>query len=250
MTLDRTADYVIWLTPTLVRAAIVVFMFRKRLYREFPAFFAYTVFHLLQTVVLLLLIERSPWGYFYTYWIGAIFSFALGFAVIYEILEQVLRPYKALWGLGRRLFYGVGAVTILMGAAAAFNASSTLDHNALMAGIFATMRGLRLVQCGLLVFVILFAAYFGISWRQRAFGIALGMGLFASVELAATAARSDVGWIGDGTYSLVTRVGHACATLIWAAYLLRPEPAPLQAKRVPRHPVEEWNQALQELWQR
>jgi len=49
---------------------------------------------------------------------------------------------------------------------------------------------------------------------------------------------------------VISRVSYACATLIWAAYLLRPEPARLQAERVPRHPVEEWNQALQELWQR
>ncbi len=250
MHLDRDATFVLWLTPTLVRAVIAVFMIRKRLYREFPAFFAYTVYHLLRTGVLLLLIDRSPWGYFYTYWIGTILSFAVGFAVIYEILGHVLRPYKALWSLGRKLFYGVGAVTILMGAAAAFGASSTLDHNALMAWIFATMRGLRLMQCVLLAFLILFSTYFGISWRQHTFGIALGMGLFASVELAATAARSDVGWIGDGTYGLVTRVGHACATLIWAAYLLRPEPTRLPAERVPRHPVEEWNRALQEMWQR
>lgn len=250
MSPERFADYVLWLTPTLVRAAIAVFMFRKRLYREFPAFFAYTAYHLLQTGVLVLLVERSPWGYFYAYWIGAVLSFALGFAVIHEVLGHVLRPYEALWDLGRKLFYGVGMVTIVVGVAAAAGASAHLDHDALMAGIFATMRGLRLVQCGLLVFVILFAAYFGISWRDRVFGIALGMGLFASVELAATAARSEVGWIGDGTYSLVTRVGHACATLIWAAYMLRPETARLRAERVPRHPVEEWNQALQELWQR
>ncbi|MGH8459598.1 MAG: hypothetical protein ACRESV_09620, partial [Nevskiales bacterium] len=202
------------------------------------------------TGLLFLLIDRSPWGYFYTYWIGLIFSFALGFAVIFEILGHVLRPYDALWSLGSKLFFGLGALLIVAGVVSLAGTSTALDYNALMAWIHVTERGLRMVQCGLLAFLVLFSTYFGITWRHHLFGIALGLGVYASVELAATAARSEVGWIGHETYNVVRLMASACATLIWAAYLLRPEPASLRAERVPRHPVEEWNRALQELWQR
>jgi hypothetical protein len=126
MSADRIAFYALWLTPTLVRVAIAVFMFRKRLYRDFPAFFTYTLYHLLKSSVLWLLIDRSPWGYFYAYWIGEVFSFALGFAVIYEILGHVLRPYDAIWGLGRKLFLGVAGLLLLAAAASAAGASVTM----------------------------------------------------------------------------------------------------------------------------
>ncbi len=250
MSADRIALYVLWLTPTLVWVAITAILWRKKLYREFPAFFAYILYHLLKTGGLFVLIHQSQWGYFYAYWVSKVFSFVLGFAVIYEVMGHVLRPYEALWELGRRLFFGFGALLILVGVAMAAGAQTTLDHSQFMAWIYAAERSLRGVQCGLLVFLISFSAYFGITWRHHVFGIALGLGLYASVELAATAVRSEVGWIGHETYDLVRRVAYAIATLIWAAYLLRPEPARQAVNRVPQTQVEQWNQALQEMWQR
>lgn len=250
MSPERIAFYVLWLTPTLVRAVIAAFMLRRKLHCEFPFFFAYTVFHVLKTGVLFIFIHQSPWGYFYAYWISEVFSFGLGFAVIWEVMGHVLRPYEALWNLGRRLFAGAGALLVLVAVATVAGTSTIQDHNALIAWIHVAERGLRLVQCGLLAFLILFSTYFGITWRHHVFGVALGLGVYASVELAAKAVRSEVGWIGDETYNLVRLVASACATLIWAAYLLRPEPARVAVNRLPRTQVEQWNQALEELWQR
>lgn len=250
MPADHIVFYVFWLTPTLLRVAIVAVMLRRKLYREFPAFFAYTIYHLLKTGVLFFLFHQSQWAYFYAFWIGEVFSFLLGFAVIYEVVGHMLRPYEALSGLGRKLFLGAGALLVLAAVAAAANTSTALDQNALIAWMVVAERGLRMVQCGLLAFLILFSTYFGITWRHHVFGVVLGLGVYASVELAATAVRSEVGWIGHETYNLVRLMASACATLIWAAYLLRPEPERRAVNHVPRTQVEQWNQALQEMWQR
>jgi hypothetical protein len=244
------AFYVLWLVPACLRTAILVVMLRRKLHQEFPVFFAYTTFHVLRSGILLYLIHGDPWVYHYSRWAAEAISVGLGFAVIYEILGQVLRPYDAIRGLGRKLFLWVAGLLLLAAAVSAAGIDINQDHDALMAWIYAVGRSLRIVQCGLLGFLLLFSAYFGITWRHRVFGIALGLGLYASVELAATAVRSEVGWIGDDTYSLVTRLAYACATLIWAAYLLRPEPTRVAVDRVPQTQVEQWNQALQEMWQR
>jgi hypothetical protein len=250
MSINQIAFYALWLTPALVRVAIVAIMLRGKLHQQFPFFFTYTAYHVLQSGILLYLLQQEPWVYFYSYWSAQAISFVLGFAVIYEIVGHVLRSYEALWALGRKLFFGTAGLLVLLAVSTAVDASTTSDYNALMAWIFVAERGLRMVQCGLLASLIVFSGYFAITWRHHIFGIALGLGMYASVELAATAVRSEVGWIGHETYSLVTRVAYACATLIWAAYLLRPEPARVAVNRLPRTQVEQWNQALEELWQR
>ncbi|MGH9531288.1 MAG: hypothetical protein ACRD2Q_02785 [Terriglobales bacterium] len=250
MSTERIALNVLWLTPALVRLGLVLFMLHQRLYHEFPAFFSYLTYHVLKTAALVLLIDRSPWGYFYTFWIGEALGFVLVFAVIYEIMRHVLRPYDALWDVGRKLFFGVAGLLLVLAVVSAADTTAGADHNALMAWIYATGRSLRIVQCGLLGFLLLFSTYFGITWRHRVFGIALGLGLYASVELAATAVRSEVGWIGDDIYRQVRMVLSSCSVLIWAAYLLKPEPARVAVGRVPQTQVEQWNQALQEMWPR
>ncbi len=250
MSPERITVYVLWVLPAVVQVAIVVAMLRRKLYLEFPIFFSWAAYHVLRAGSLWFLQQQGPRAYFYGYWSAQVISFGLGFAVIYEILRHVLRRYDALWGLGRRLFLGIALLLVLAAVARATATSTAEDLNVFIARVYAWTPGLRMAQCGLLAFLILFSTYFGITWRHYVFGIALGFGLYASVELAATAVRSEVGWIGHETYDLVRRVAYACATLIWAAYLLRPEPARLVANRVPQTQVEEWNRALQELWQR
>jgi len=247
---EQIAFYVLWLTPAAVRLCLVLYMLRRGLFHEFPAFFTYLAYHSLKTAVLLPLLGRSPWGYFYVFWMGEAVGFLLGFAVIYEVMKHVLRPYAALWELGRKLFLVVGGALLLLAAVSAAGTTAAVDHNGLMAWIYASGRSLRIVQCGLLGSLLLFSAYFGITWRHRVFGIALGLGIYASVELAATAVRSEVGWIGDDVYRQVRMVLSTCSILIWAAYMLRPEPARVAVDSVPHTQVEQWNQALQGMWQR
>ncbi len=246
----QVSDYILWMVPAVLQLAIAGGMLRRGLHREFPFFFSYTVFQLLRAGALLLLVHQSYAVYFYVRWTAEIITVSLGFGVIYEILRHVLRPYEALWKTGQALIACAGVLLVLFAVGTAVGASTAPEHSPLIAGIMVVGRSLRFVQCGLLVGLLLFFSYFAIAWRHYAFGIALGLGVFSSVELAATAARSEVGWIGNQTYSLVTRVAYTFAVMIWTAYLLRPEPVRLPAERVPQHPVEEWNRALQELWQR
>jgi hypothetical protein len=56
-------------------------------------------------------------------------------------------------------------------------------------------------------------------WRQPVFGIALGFGVFASVELILV---SVVVWLGSGhaaTISLVKSAAYNAVTLVWIGYL-------------------------------
>jgi hypothetical protein len=57
----------------------------------------------------------------------------------------------------------------------------------------------------------------GVSWRQQSFGIALGFGGFASVELAGNALYSG-GQINNSTVGFLGTAAYCCAIVTWLGY--------------------------------
>ena len=84
------------------------------------------------------------------------------------------------------------------------------------------------MQCGLFVLLMLLCRVLRDCWRQRVFGIALGFGVFASIEVILI---SIVMWYGEGpadVVSLVKSVTYNTVTLLWIGYLRREgEPVPV-----------------------
>src|SRR5947209_5053038 len=93
--------YLIWLGGLVVQTGAGLIMLRKRLFRELPVFFGYTVFHVVRSICLLAI--RQNWSlttYSYAYWSAEVISAMMGFAVIYEVFAKVLDPYAGLRRLG------------------------------------------------------------------------------------------------------------------------------------------------------
>ena len=102
------------------------------------------------------------------------------------------------------------------------------------------------MQCGLLLFLFAFSYFSGLPWRSHALGIALGFGLFASVQMVSAAMQARLGMTNYETWRWVGMASYNCAVLVWVAYLLphrrevvAPAPAPAEVKS--------WNQALLQL---
>ncbi|HVO81748.1 MAG TPA: hypothetical protein VMT28_13515 [Terriglobales bacterium] len=240
----------LWVAPYAIQAIILAVMLRRRLWHEFPVFFAYTGFEIVQGGVLFALDHNggvSPHQYWEVYWVAQVLSIALRFAVIYEIFAHIFRPYAALGELSRIVFRWASVLLILVALVVAAYApgDATLP---ILSGVNVVGRAVGLVQSGLMVFLFLFSSYFGLSWRSFVYGIALGMGIFASVDLATSAIRVATG-LGEGTYvlSFVTMAAYHCCVVIWLVYLLAPEVAAQTVKELPEHNLEEWNTALQRL---
>ena len=111
-------------------------------------------------------------------------------------------------------------------------------------------RTVSILQGGLLIVLFLFSKYFALSWRTHGFGIALGLGIFACVELATSAV-----WLQLGTMEshriLINVMGQAVylgCVFIWLFYLARPETVPAaDAKALPPQDLEIWNRELERL---
>lgn len=240
----------LWLAPHALQAILAIVMVRRRLWREFPMFFAYTVFEVIQGAGLFVLDHHegiSGEQYWRAAWMGLGVSISLRFLVIREIFFHVFRSYPGLTQLSRLVLQWGSVLLLLIAVAVAAYAPGDTSPP-ILAGINVVGRAVGLVQLGLLVFLFLFASYFGLSWKSFVFGIAAGMGIFASVDLATAALRIAAG-PGDGSYvlSLVTMATYHCCVLIWLVYLMVPETAQRTVKELPSENLEEWNAALQRL---
>jgi hypothetical protein len=240
----------LWIAPHILQVIIAVVMIRRRLIREFPMFLAYTIFEVVQGGALFILDHSarvSPYQYWEVYWVVQGVTIALRFAVIYEIFSHVFRPYPALRELSQILFRWATVVLVLVAVAVAAYAPGNGTH-LIVSGIKIVARTASLVQSGLLVFLFLFSSYFRLSWRSYVYGIAVGMGIFASVDLATSAIRA-ASEIAEGShaFNFLSMAVYHCCVLIWLVYMLAPESVGRTVKDVPDHNLEEWNAALQRL---
>jgi hypothetical protein len=247
----RPLFYYLWIAPHILQAVILMLMIRRNLHKQFPIFLLYTAFELFQFLVLLTVFIHSgslaDERYRGAFALGTAVSTALRFGIIYEIFTEVFRNYKALGELGRVLFRWATIILLLIGVALAGTHGNGPDGFLLIVPILD--RTVSLMQCGLLLFLFLFSRYFALSWRNYAFGIALGFGILASLELANSAIRSQ---IAAGSY-LLDNLGMAtyhCCVIIWICYLVTPERSTYRTPRkLPQDDLEVWNRELQRLLQ-
>src|SRR5438067_1371458 len=106
----------------------------------------------------------------------------LGFLLIHEVFTYALRPYAGLRDPGKMLLRWVALLLLLVAALLAMS-SSSMSSKYLVHAIVDVERLIRLMQCALLLFIFLCSSYLGITWRNFAAGVALGYGIFASVDL-------------------------------------------------------------------
>jgi hypothetical protein len=112
--------------------------------------------------------------------------------------------------------------------------------------IITLQRSVRVVQCGLIFFLLVFSKYLGISWRQRSFGISLGFGSFATIELSVIALCS-AGYISQVTMNLVNLVAYNAAIVTWIAYVFLE--CPTRESAVTLLKSQRWEQSLSDLHQ-
>jgi F0F1-type ATP synthase membrane subunit c/vacuolar-type H+-ATPase subunit K len=259
ITLQSALEIYIWVATPAVQTAIVVALFWRRLAREYLMFLLYSVFVIVSSLALWMLDQRRWFSYdtyFYSWWACAIGWVALRFAVIGEVYRHLFADHAALQQVGRQLFRWSAALLVLAGLAVAALASGNTGDR-LFRALSLLERTVDVVQCGMLIVLFLFSSYLLISWRNRVFGIALGLGLVAAAELVATALSAQLGPAAPSQYTttqylieyLHTGVYHVCAW-IWLIYLLLPERQESTARVAPTHELEPWNKELERLLRR
>ncbi len=228
MTFDHQTA--LWIAHPILQLAVGIAMIRHKLHRLFPVFFAYICFQILAFGILFPMssqwVSASYQLFFYSYWSCAAINLVLGFMVIYEVFLDVFRPYYTLKDLGTVLFKWAALVMSLVGFVVAAS-SPTGDQGPIVQAVITVTRCVRVSQVGLVLFLLVFARYLGVSWKQHSFGLSLGLGLSAGVELG-TLAFHVSGHASEVSVHVINLVAYNISILVWLGYALvkSPERAP------------------------
>ncbi len=240
---NHAVFFCIWCAQPILLSGLTVILWRRKLHKQFPVFFLYLLAHVVIFAVLFpLWITGHRNLYFWPFCLSQVIDFVLGFKVIHEIFVDVFRPYRTLKDLGTLVFKWAGVVMVLVALVAAFSNSSY--ERPLMHAIANLMRSVLVAQVGLVLFLLLFSRFLGVSRKQLSFGISLGFGIFAAVDLMLLALHSG-GLVTDDNYNMIDMVGCVLAIFVWFGYSL--------SRQVVRGPAvnhlqtERWEQSLADL---
>jgi hypothetical protein len=236
--------YALWLAHPALQLGIGIFMLRRGLLRQFKFFFAYIVTQLASfTILFPAYVWRSYSAAFYLYWCTNAISVTFGFLVIHEVFVDVFRFFHTLRDLGTVLFKWAGLVMLLVAGVVSVSTNSS-QVPPWMQAIITSQRCVRMIQVGMILFLLFFAHYLGVSRRQHSFGIALGFGSFAVIELILICS-----WVGNHltgpAMSIANMAAYNCSLVLWLSYIAvkRPVRDGTQSLLQPQR----WEQSLSDI---
>ncbi len=231
----------LWISQPILQLMIATIIYRRGLHREFPAFFSFVV---AQIVIFSVEFPVSRWAgdtsYFYVFWISAALNVVFAFQIIHEVFADVFRPYPALKDLGTALFKWAALIMILV-SVVMISVSPGWDDPVVQT-ILVVQRCVRVVQCGLVLFLLAFSRTLAVSWRRQSFGIALGFGLFCGVDLLTHGLYLGSHMHGMVT-SLINMTAYNFGMGMWLTYSLLDRKQSVIPVLVPLR----WDEALNEI---
>jgi len=244
----RLLLYYLWIAPHAVLAVVAVLLLTRRLYTRFPVFFLYTWNEIVEFVLLFAItVIGHNQGALYArvFLITFVISTALRFGVLQEIFNNVFREHGQVDALARvSLRWTTGLLLAGAVLCAIFASGQTADN--LTAGLAWVGRGVAIIQCGLVLFLLLFSRLFGLSLQSYVFGIALGFGILSTVDLANWALHTrELTESMASALDLLPTGGYHVAVLIWLGYLVVPAREILRPSDVRVGDVGQWNQELE-----
>ena len=239
-----SVDYIFWWFTPVLMTVIALVMYRRRLHLEFPYFFNYVVFQVLSFAVEFPL-RHSP-THFWVSWTTTALSVVVSFAVLLEVFKDAFRPYEALRDLSVILFRWCAIVVLLVAGMWAVTSWRDNEVSTITNGMLFVVRSVRMMQCGLVFFMLLFSEYLGVSRRNMVFGISFGLGFFAAVNMLVTTALAHHTVVAGFALKRVNSIAYIASMLIWLTYSLMPV-----KERVPRKVLaatpDRWEAAVDEV---
>jgi hypothetical protein len=234
-------ELVLWVLQPILLSVVATVMYRRRLHKEFPVFFAFTIAQVIFfTVEFPVYLLAKYQVYFVIYWVETTVSLIFDFKIIHEIFIDIFRPYHALRDLGTALFKWAALIMVLVSAV--LISTNPSWHDPIGRSILVLQRCVRVIQCGLVLFLLAFCKYLNVSWRRQSFGIAWGFGIFAATDLVANALFSGT-HVSNQLADLLRASAFDIGLCVWIVYSLlnRREVA------VPVLVPQRWDNALMEL---
>jgi hypothetical protein len=239
--------YYLWIAPHTLLAVVPVLMYTRRLHKNFPVFFFYTLYETCE-FLLLFIAYTSGHGrgvlYRYVFITTLAGSTALRFGIIQEIVNNVFHDYPRLERIATASMRWLTGLLLFAAVLSVFYSSGTIPDNLL--GVIRLLgRSVAIIQAGLLLFLFLFSRMFGLSWRSFVFGIAFGFAIFSSTELAKwTLGLRALTEHSRDLLDLLPTGSYHVSVLLWLGYLLAAE-KPVDAPTYTVPEMDQWSGELE-----
>jgi len=219
-------QYYLWVAPHALLPVLLTIIWRRGWHKRLPFFFCFAGFQLLQFLTLFALSRfvtlSSISLYHWVLTIGLGISALLELGAVFELAEALLLNRVSLSNSLRLLMKWSLAALLLISAAASASFAAIGFHGA--ARIFSVLDFCAsVVEAGLLVTLFLFSGALRISWRSWPTGVALGFGISACINLAASALRAQFGSSAVLAVDITQMAAFHVAVVTWLVYLLVPE---------------------------
>ena len=228
---------------------LVYFLVRSKAARQFGFLLALLCVRFLCSAICLPLIYFSARGiekhlayqiYFYVYWTSYALEAILSLLVIYSIFKLAMAPLKGLQTLGMLVFRWVAAISVAVAIGVALT-----PHLSGITFLVSMITQLQQTSSILILCLLLFVCFairpMGLSYRSRIFGVSLGLGFLATINLVNSA------WIAHyasmySSFSVINAVAVGLTLLTWSAYFAFPEPKRRIIVLPTTSPFLRWNQ--------
>lgn len=242
----RTLVNVLWWGTPGLMTLIAISMWRRQLHRQFPYFFNYVVFQVISFAVEFPLNLRNEPSFYWVSWITTALSVVLSFAVLLEIFRDAFRPYEALRDLSTILFRWCALVVLLVAGMWAVTTWNPTNADNVTSAMYVVTRCVRMMQCGLVFFMLLFSEYLGISRRNVVFGISIGFGFFAAVNMLVMTALNHHTVVTHLALKAINSMAYVTSMVVWLGYTALPTTARMEA-RATAGASHKWDTALDEV---
>jgi hypothetical protein len=142
-----------------------------------------------------------------------------------EILRSLFKEYGGIQTLGITIFRWSCGLLLLFAILSAWSSSEAAVDRA-VASVLAFDRSMRLMQIGLFLLLMFLCRFLRNCSRQQVFGIALGFGIFASIELILVSVVMRYGNAHAAMISLLKSTAYNAVTLVWIGYLKQAQSVP------------------------
>lgn len=226
---------------------LLTLLFFKKYWKNFRVLTVYLTVRLVAWLVLAALMHSSAMSprtgykvYFYCYWVSFAIESIVSLGVVYDLYRLAMAPLPGLQRLGMLMFRWAAGIAVIVAVGIAVGPHLS-NQRFIVKSVLQLQQTESIITLCLLLFVTFAVRPMGLSFRSRIFGVSLGLGFLATSDLVASAWLSRVANM-DSAINVLTGVIFVCATVIWTAYFLIPEPRRQLIVLPTTSPFLRWNQ--------
>ncbi len=220
-----TLDSALLESGMVAEAAVALLMWRVRLFRVLPAFFAYVCWSLLSDALYLSLQRHYPAAIIQLYLAQLTIGAVVMFAVLVELTQSVLRPIRN--SLPRRItfaipiLYAVAAVVLWPIAGLAVQG----DLAPVFRLVFRLDQTFAILRVVVFLALVAFSQFLSIGWRNRELQVATGLGFYSLASLSVNMLHTYQA-AGPQYHKLdqALAVGYLLVLVYWAVSFAQKEP--------------------------